>query len=101
TTEIYTLSLHDALPISDIQQQKIERFFIEHRQARFTGSGARRGIALRIEQKFQAFANFDFVVYYQDQAFRHEPLSAQPGIPAGTTFLCPLSSARPLFPRAP
>ncbi len=86
---------------ADVQQQEIEGLFVEQRQARFAGLRARRGVAFRIEQEFQALADFEFVVDDQDQAFRHEPLSAPQGIRAGMTFLCPPSSARPLFRRAP
>jgi len=61
-----------------VQQQKIKGFFVEQGEpaSRF---GAGCGVALRVEQQSEAFSNFDFVVNNQNQAFRHELLSVQPG----------------------
>ena len=51
---------------ADVEQKKIEWFFLEQRQAGLAGFGARGRVALRAEQQFQALANFRFVVDDQD-----------------------------------
>ena len=86
---------------ADVEEDQVERNFLEHGEARFARFGARGRVAFRIQQKFQALTNFGFVVDNQDGALRHERLSGPPEIPAGTMCLCPAWSAHPLFRRVP
>ncbi len=84
-----------------VQQHQIERMIFDLLQAGLAGFRQGDLEAFRSEQRFQAFADFGFVVYDEDGAFRHGLLFWQQEIPAGTTCLCRAWSARPLFPRAP
>ena len=55
---------------------------------------------LRVEEGFEALANFSFVVDDQDRAFRHERLSWPREIPAGRTCPCRALSGLRLCRRA-
>ncbi len=84
-----------------VEQHQIERMLFELLKAGRAGFRERDVEAFRGEQRFEAFADFGFVVYDEDGALRHELLFWPPGTPAGTMCLCRVSSARPPFLRAP
>src|ERR1700686_4696248 len=85
-----------AIRKANVEQKQIERFFLEKSKSRFAGFRARSGVTLSGEQQLQPFSNFRFVINDEDGALRHVPLSAQPGIRAGTTCLYPEWSGRQL-----
>ena len=45
-----------------VEQKEVKGIFLEHGEAALAGFGAHRRIALGAEEKFQALANFGFVV---------------------------------------
>src|SRR5258706_14935378 len=50
TTEIYTLSLHDALPIFDVDRRELERALLEHLVEALHAGGGLLGHALHLRE---------------------------------------------------
>ncbi len=97
TQQVESIAIGEA----DVKQKQIERFLLEKSKPCFAGFRAASGVTLGREQQLQSFANFRFVVDDEDGALRHEPLSAQQGIPAGRTCLYPEWSERQLSRNVP